>query len=435
MENKVTDRPVSENAQPAASRTRKLLQSGIVFSAVSFLTGLGNLAFQAIIGNRLKESGEYSLANNTLNGFMGLLGLPLAIATTAITHYIARFHFSGDDARLQGLLAGCRKFLFHLTLAGSALAVTAIFLAHPLSHLFNFPRISLTFMALGCVLAGLWGGLATALCQGLSWFKRLALIGFTGVCLRLAFGWFIMLKFPTAEMVILASGIMALANLVLLYWRKDLVRPTPAISPWNREFVGFLILSAACIGGNYCFIQSDQLVAQKYFPAAARDAYSAAGLFARALPITVGPLLTVLFTHRSTAHTGDALREQLKLIGLYAAGLVCGLIGLLVLKVICLKAIGRYTPESAAMMGHLATTMVFVGLLQALSLWALASRWVKIALLYGCLGLAYWLTLFALGKTPTALLTLMPLAAGIAFALLLTVWLLAMRRHSSKEQA
>ena len=421
------NRPVLAAAKPAITRAGKLLESGLILSVASFLTGLGNLAFQAIIGNQLKESGEFSLANNTLNGFMGLLGLPLAIATTAITHYIARFHFSGDDARLQGLLAGCRKFLFRLTLAGSALAVAAVFLAEPLSHLFNFPRISLTLMALGCVLAGLWGGLVTALCQGLSWFKRLALIGFLGVCLRLTFGWFIMLKYPTAEMVVLASGVMALANLVLLYWRKDLARPAPSVSPWNREFVEFLILSAACVGGNYCFIQSDQLVAQKYFPDTARDAYSAAGVFARALPITVAPLLTVLFTHRSTAHTGDALREQLKLIGLFTAGLVGGLIGLLVLKGVCLKAIGRYTPESAAMIGHLATTMVFVGLLQALGTWALASRWVKIALLYGGLGFAYWLTLLFFGKTPAALLHTMPVAAGCAFAALFAFWLFAMR--------
>ena len=256
-----------------------------------------------------------------------------------------------------------------------------------------------------------------------------------GMCLRLAFGWFIMLKFPTAEMVVLATGITVLANLVLLYWRKDLVRPAASVSPWNREFIEFLIVSAACVGGSYCFIQSDQLVAQKYFPAAARDAYSAAGVFARALPITVAPLLTVLFTHRSTAHTGEALREQLKLIGLYTVGLVCGLVGLLALKVICLKAIHRYTPEAAAMIGHLATTMVFVGLLQALSMWALASRWVKIALLYGGLGLAYWITLFFFGKTPADLLQVMPFAAGSAFVILFAIWLMAMRGGKNAKSA
>ena len=47
---------------------------------------------------------------------------------------------------------------------------------------------------------------------------------------------------------------------------------------------------------------------------------------------------------------------------------------------------GRNTPDAAAMINPLALTMVFVGLLQSLALWALASRWTKISLLYGALG-------------------------------------------------
>ncbi len=405
------------------------MQSGIILSAASFLVGLGNFAFQAIIGRQLKESGEYGLVNTTL-GYVGLLGLPLLIATTAITHYIARYDFHGDDARLQGLLAGCRKFLFRLTIAGSLLA---ILLAKPLSDFLHF-RPGLTFAALACVLAGLWGGLATALCQGLSWFKRLALIGLLGVGIRLAFAGGVVAQFPAAEWAVLATGVAVLANLILLVWRKDLVRPAEPVSPWDRDFVQFLIVSAAFVGGGYCFTQGDLLVAQRFFSKPELDNYSSAGVFARALPMTVAPLLTVLFTHRSTAHTGDALRDQLRLIGLYAAGLICGLIGLLMLRTFCLQIIGRNTPEAAGMVGQLAMTMVSVGLLQALGMWALASRWVKIALLYGGLGLSYWITLFGLGKSPAALLQVMPFASGMAFVILFTVWLLAMRRPHAAAQ-
>ena len=158
------------------SRMDKLWRSGIILTAVSFLAGLGNYAFQAIIGRQLAHDGEYGLANNTL-GFAGFLSLPLVIATTAVTHYIARFNFNGDDARLEGLLAGCRKSLFHLTIAGSVLAILFV---KPLSSFFHFPRTSLMLVALLCVLAGLWGSYATALCQGLAWFKRLAFIGLLG---------------------------------------------------------------------------------------------------------------------------------------------------------------------------------------------------------------------------------------------------------------
>lgn len=402
----------------------KLLKSGLILSAVGFLAGLGNYAFQAIIGRQL-PNGEYGLVNNTL-GFAGFLGLPLAIATQAVTHYIARYHFSGDDARLQGLFAGCRKFLFRLTMAGSVLAVL---LVKPLSDFFHFPRTSLMLAALLCVLAGLWGGFATALCQGLSWFKRLALISFLAMCLRLAFCGIVVLKFPVAETAVLASVFMLLANLVLLFWRKDLVRQAEPVSPWNREFVQFLIVSAACVGGGYFFIQGDQLVAQKYFSPADRDAYSAAERLAVALPMTVGPLLTVLFTHRSGTHTGNALREQFKLLGLYMAGLICGAILLFALRVLALKIIGKNTPEATAMIAPLALTMTFVGLLQAFALWALASRWLKISLLYGALGLGYWLTILSRGKSPDALLQTMPVAAGAAFVILFFTWLVAMRLH------
>jgi len=411
------------------SRISGLLQSGLILSAVSFLSGLGNFAFQAIISHKLKESGEYGLVNTTL-GFVGLLGLPLAVATTAITHYIARFNFSGDDAQLRGLLAGCRKFLFRLTIAGSVLAV---FLAKPLSDFFHF-RTNLALAALVCVLVGLWGGFATALCQGLGWFKRLALIGFLGVGLRLLFGWLIVLKYPFAEWAVLASGIAVLANLVLLYWRKDLTRPASPVSPWNRELFQFFIVAAACVGGGFFFLQGDLLVAQRcfsqhQFSQAELDAYSSAGVFARALPMTVAPLLIVLFTHRSAAHTGDALREQLKLIALYAGSLLCGAIGLLFLRTFCLTLIGRNTPEAAAMIGPLALTMVFVALLQALAMWALASRWIKIALLYGGLGLGYWLALFCFGNSPANLLKTMPIVVGLSFGILFFAWFIAMKRH------
>jgi O-antigen/teichoic acid export membrane protein len=404
----------------------KLWRSGIILTAVSFLAGLGNYAFQVIIGRHLAHDGEYGLANNTI-GFTGFLGLPLAVATTAITHYIARFKFGGDHARLEGLLAGCRRSLFRLTVAGS---VFAVLLVKPLSAFFNFPRTGLMLVALLCVLAGLWGSYVTALCQGLAWFKRLALIGLLGVGLRLAFCGVFVTRFPVAETAVLASVFMVLANLVLLFWRKDFTRfHGEPVSPWNREFVQYFIVSAACGVGGYFFLQGDQLVAQRYFAPTDRDAYAAAERLAVALPMTVGPLLVVLFTHRSGNHTGNAWREQAKLLGLYLLGLAGGAIALVVLRTFLLKLLGRNTPDAAGMIVPLAMTMVFVGLLQAFATWALASRWLKIALLYGGLGLAYWLTLLCLGKTPATLLHIMPFAAGISFGILFIIWLVTMCHH------
>lgn len=422
---------MSQELKNDSGPARKLLQSGIIFAAIQFVTGLGNLAFQAVMGRHLSGQGEYGDANSAISGFMPLLGLLPQIATFAVTHYIAHFDSSGDRARLQGLLLGCRKFLFWFTVAGSALAVIVI---KPLSDFLHYNE-SLMLVTLGCVLFGLWGAFATALCQGLAWFKRLALIGFLAMVLRVSFGWFVTLKWPSAEMAVLASGFALLANLVLLFWRKDLSLHGDPVSPWNSEFVQYFIVSAACVVGGYCFFQGDLLVAKKFFVKSELDAYTAASTLARALPWAVAPLLTVLFTSRSGQRAGGIVTEQLKLMGLSGLALVFGAACLFVLRTFCLKLLGRNTPEAAAMICQLSVTMVFVGLLQALALWALASRWTKISLLYGMLGLGYWVALLLLGKSPMDLLRVMPVATGIAFFILFWVWVATLRRQKPAAQS
>jgi len=100
-----------------------------------------------------------------------------------------------------------------------------------------------------------------------------------------------------------------------------------------------------------------------------------------------------------------------------------------------LHLLGRNTPQASSMIAPLSLTMISVGLLQALGTWALASRWMKISLLYGGLGLGYWLTLLFLGKSPAALLQTMPVAAGIAFSILFLMWFITLRRHKSAKQS
>jgi len=420
------NRPGSADAAPSGFRAGSLLRSGIVFSAISFVTGLGNMAFQGVMARHLREQGQYGNANSALNALMPLLSLAPTIATFAVAHYVAHFNARGDSGRLQGLLVGCRKFLFRLTLAGSALAVLVI---KPLSIFFHYSP-TLMLATLVCTLLSLWASLAGALCQGFAWFKRLAFIGLLAMFLRVSFGWFVTLKWPSPETAVLASAFALLAYLVLLFWKNDLVVHGEAVSPWNSEFVYYLVVSAACVSGGYFFTQGDLLVAKRFFSGGENDAYNCAERLAAALPIAVAPLLTVLFTSRSGARTGNIVGDQLKLLGLYLFGLVLGAAALFVLRDFCVKLIlGRPSSEAAAMIARLAVTMVFVGLLQALALWALASRWMKISLLYGALGLGYWLTLLFLGKRPAALLHVMPATAGVTFFILFFVWFAALRRH------
>jgi O-antigen/teichoic acid export membrane protein len=405
----------------------KLWRSGMILSIAGLLAGLGNYTFQAIIG-RCLDKAEYGYVNSTL-GFIGLLGLPLVIASTSVTHYIAHFRATGDEARLQGLLSGCRRFLFRLTLAGS---VAAALLIKPLSSFFHFPRQGLMLAALVCALAGLWGAFVNTLCQGLGWFGRLACITLVMMVLRLSFGSVMVIKYPVAETGVLASGVALLAYLLWLCWRSELARKSSSVSPWSPEFGQYLAVGTAWAVGGYCLTQGDLLVAQRYFSGRDLGLYTAAGLLGRALPMVVAPMLTVLFTSRSGHRTGTALREQLKLLALYATGLAAGAAGLLLLRDFWVRLIfGKYTPEAAAMVSRLAVTMAFIGLMQAVGMWALASRWLKVAFLYGASGLVYWLVLLTWGKSPPVLLQLMPAVAGAAFGLLFVSWLAAMRSSCS----
>jgi len=400
-----------------------LLRSGVLLSAVGLMTGVGNYVFQMIMGRRL-SSEEFGLFNTTL-GLIGLLGLPSLIASNAITHYIAHFRAQGNQAGLSGLLLGCRRFLLRLTIVGS---ISAMVLVKPLAEFFNFPRTTLMLVAVICVIAGLWGTFGSTLCQGLSWFRRLAFIGVAAVVLRLTFGYLTTLKYPAAEAAALASAVMLLANLALLYWRKELAWTGNTESPWKWDFARYLLTAAACVGGGYCFTQGDLLVAQRYFKGDALGHYAAAGLLGRALPMVVAPLLTVLFTSRSGHREGSVVREQLRLLGLYALGLMAGAGMLIALRAFCVRLLlGAYTPDAAQMVIPLAITMVFVGLLQGLGMWSLASRWSWTTIAYGVCGLTYWLTLLGCGKSLPALLKIMPVAAGMAFVILLAFWLPALR--------
>src|ERR1019366_301879 len=364
----------------------KLWHSGVILSAAGLLAGLGNYGFQAIIGHCLDKA-EFGYVNSTL-GFIGLLGLPLVIVSTSITHYIAHFRATGDEARLQGLM----------------------------------------LVALVCALGGLWGAFVNTLCQGLGWFGRLASITLVMMVLRLSFGTVMVLKYPAAEAGVLATGVALLGYLMWLRWRKELARKSEAVSPWNLEFAQYLAVGAAWAIGGYCLTQGDLLVAQRNFTGRDLGLYTAAGLLGRALPMVVAPMLTVLFPSRSGHRTDSALREQLKLLGLYAAGLAAGAAGLLLLRDFWVRLIfGKYTPEAAAIVSRLAITMAFIGLMQAVGMWALASRWLKVALLYGAAGLGFWLVLLTWGKSPAVMLQLMPVAAGVAFGLVFVSWLIAMR--------
>jgi O-antigen/teichoic acid export membrane protein len=411
-----------------------LLQSGLIFSVISFGTNAGHFLFQVIVSRHLeKNEGQFGDANSTISALIPLLGLLPTIAMMAITHYIAHFKALGDTTRLQGLIVGCHKFLFRLTIASSIIAIIVI---KPLGVLFHYPA-GFMLATLACTLIGLWVSYGAALCQGLSWFKRLAMIGFLSMLLRLLFGWIVIIDWhwANASAVVCASIFMTLANLILLYWRKEFTVSGPAISPWNREFIHYFIVCGACVIGSSLFSKGDLLIAKLWFPDLQNDSYNRAETLAAGLMLAAGPLLTVLFTSRSGKRSGDVVQEQLKLLVLFIIALLIGCGILYLLRHVAVRILlPSPPPEIAAMVGPLGLTMVFVGLLQSLAYWALASRWTRVTMLYGLLGMSYWVVLLARGTTPGELVYVMPITAGIAFAILLAFWLRSMYRHRHPAQ-
>ena len=369
------------------------------------------------------STAECGYTNSALK-LIDLLGLPLAIISYSLVHYIAHFRAKDDDARLQGLISGYQSFLLRMTIGGS---IVAVILAAPLAWYFKFPRWTISIGALACVLTGMWSGYAAALCQGMAWFKRLAIIGLVAVGMRVVFGWAMTKHFSVAEVAVSATTFSLLANLVLFYWRKDIFKKGEQVSPWDKEFRTFMIVATGVIGGTF-FFQADQLIAQKYFTAKEVGTYAAAGKLSQALTMVVGPLLTVLFTSRSGHKTGHALTDQKILLSLYGIGLVCGAVGILLLRDLFIRLLlSNASAQVSSMMVPYTVAMVFFGLCQAIGMWSLASRWFKLALLYGALGLTYWLVLLAVGKTPNQLLHVMPYATATCFVALCFGWLLQLR--------
>ena len=341
--------------------------------------------------------------------------MPLTIAITAITHHVAHFSGSGDEARLNGLLVGCRRFLLKFTLGVSVLGVLLI---QPLTRYFEIPRQSLMLTALAGLFIGLWSGYALALAQGLGWFKRVALIGLVAVAVKIIFAWTVTRQYPVAEAGGLALAIGALLNLAVFIWWRDLFKPGDAISPWDREFFQYLLVAAAGVGAVYCFTKADSLVAVKYFSKADLDAYFGASKISGALYLAVAPLLTVLFTARSSQRGSRSVAGPLGLLMLYAGGLCVGALVLFFARDLCVRLlVGEASPETSAMIDRVAVTMIFAALIQALGMWSMASNWLKATVLYGVLGLIYWAVLLgaAVQATPTVPHTVTPGANAGAF--------------------
>ncbi len=395
---------------------QRLWQSGIILTAASLLAGLGNYVFQGVIGRQLPLE-EFGYVNTTF-GFVMFLIVPVTAACQAIVHFIAHYRAIGDHGRLNGIIRGCERWLALLTAAGTA---AAVLLAPPLAHFFNFPRGSLMFAALVWVAASAWLAVAGAICTGLGWFGRAAVVMVAAVALRLAAGWAGTHAWPAAEAAVYASSLPVAACLIMLLWRKEWLLSGERVSPRGRELNHFMIASTAFVFGNFAFTQSDLLVAQRHLDPAALGPYAAAGLLGRALVYLLQSLQSVLFASRSgNRHRQSPTAQQGAVIGLYILALLGAVAGVTFLRDPLIHLFfGRAEPAAAAMVGDFTLAMALVAVVQLAATWALASRWLRITVLYGVLGGLHWIAALIFGGSPDALLRTLQISAATAATILL----------------
>ena len=395
-----------------AEPKQNLWRSSAVLTAASFVGALGNYAFQALMGRMLPLS-EFGYLSAAL-GMVGMVTIGVAAASQAVTHHLARHQARDEQQRVGELKAASTVFLLYLTVASSVVALVFI---HPISVFFHVPRPAITGWVLACILVGLWSALATAWCAGLGRFHFLAALGVTSVLVRLATGVLGGRVWSVAETGVAASVASALVLVLIVIWRERAslhLRGRVALL-WEPEFVRFLVASVAVCAGNYAFLQSDAVVAQRCLPGDALGSYSAAGMLGRAVVALPFPILTVFFTARSGQERSS--KATMLQLAAFAALLLVGAVVVAVGREWwCRLLLGKIEPTTVSLMTRFAVAMIPVGLLQAAGLYLLAARKLAPCIVYGVCGIAYGAVLTRWGGDAEALLALILWGASAALA-------------------
>jgi O-antigen/teichoic acid export membrane protein len=400
--------------QPNMSeRHRFLWQSSAVLTLASLAGAAGNYLFQAIMG-RLLPLSEFGHLNAAL-GLAGMVGIGVAAASQAVTHHLARHQARDEQHRVEELKAASSAFLFRLTVLCSVLAIVLI---QPISVFFHVPRATITLWVLATILVSLWGGLANAWCAGLGQFQFMAALGLASVAVRIAVGALGGRTWNAAETGVAASAFCALTIVGGVLWRdRALVQVRGRLTPlWEPEFLRFLLASFAVCVGNYAFLQSDVVVAQRWLNPTELGAYTAAGLFGRAVVLLPLPILTVFFTARSGQERSD--KATLLQLAAFTALLLAGAGAVMLGKgILCRLLLSRTDAAVLSLMNRFALVMVPVGVLQAFTFYALAARRFRAALVYGGCGLVYGAALTWWGRDAQTLLLLIGAGATATAAL------------------
>jgi O-antigen/teichoic acid export membrane protein len=425
---------ISEPARPAPSSastrtSRFFLTSGVVLTALVFISSCGNFLYQ-IVMCRLLPTVEVGLMNAAL-AILGLVIVPMVAASRALAHFVSRHDASGDQAALNQLLACCQRWLRQWTWRVLA---AELLLLYPIMSWLGFERLSLMLVIGLCVPALLWSSVGEQWFNGLGRFYEVGLLTFLSMLVRVISGILLVWWMPQADGAVAASFFAALvmAAVILVGPHPDPGAQTGNVP--NLELRSYLLASLAAGLGIFLFTMGDVLAAKRHLTDFGLGQYTKSGLLGRAVLWGAFPVLVVYFTQRSARDRSDA--SSWRLLGLYA-----GLVG-----VGCILLVALAGPLSAMLVptaerAHLsdvtfltrafAMAMVPLAILQAVGMAALAGRRIRLCLTFGGLAMAYAATLLAFQAGPHLLLSLV---TGGAWGIVLIFAMVALVQWSRSKR-
>jgi len=373
------------------------------------LVALLSFATQIIFRREL-ALGEFGTLNTAL-AVIGMLTVPVIAVNQAFVWYLARPH----PAERQSFLVALRdaKLLITETLAWAwaAISFLLLFLVLPLVYL---PRFSLELFVLLNVVVGLGGFVSSAICEQKGQWRLWGSLLLASAVARVLIGVGTAGAHPWAETGLAAFLVAGFITLVPALREQGTATATERLQALRTALdFDFLLYTGATFSvllAIFLFINADRIVAQAWFGTRTSnnigyvnwtrfDAYQTAGLLGRSILWGTQPLLFVLFTHRSRLNRTTA--ASLTFFWLYLGALFSGAVTLwLLARPLCQLFCGNDFESTASFIPIFTLTMIPLGFLQGLAIFALASRRYHECFVLGGSGVAYTLLLYLVGRRP-----------------------------------
>lgn len=400
------------------------------------LIAMLNLVAQIVFRRELNP-GEFGSLNAALAA-VGLLTVPALAVNQAFAHYLARHHGPEQAARIEALRSASLIATETFGWIWGALCLVLVFVLAPV---FDLPRFSLQLFTLMNVLIAIGSVISSAVCErGQRLFLWAWLLAAAALA-RVLVGWGLAAQEPWAE-----AGLSAflLAGFITLIPALQARETDPAArwaafgAVWDRDFL--LCVGATCsvFLALFLFSSADRIVSQSWLAASPGmisvfdfDAYQNAGLIARGLLWGTQPLLWIIFAERS--RLTKTTKASIHFFWIYLAVLLLGTAFVFIASYPISSLFCGYVPrdydslppriptEIAHFLHTLAIVMVPLGLLQALGIFALASRRHQECFTLGACSIGYALILFFFARQPELMPAYMFGASLVSLMILLFV--------------